>query len=237
MRRDKGYNRHLGMLLGFLMPLTLGSCGTSSSSSESSVETDERTATVNALEAVPSWSLEDWVSYSDVAWVVSIVDEEQGILSDDTEERGEGYVAREVTAEVEDVLWKYDESLRSPESVTFPTAGWVMDEGTLIPAQFEGGVRLEVGGRYVIAMIDRSNGVFVPLGSGAVVQVRNDVVATTAHEADGRGSSMAAELDGLSLDTVAERIAGTAPNPTAEANRDLPPEERVQAAAEAERAD
>ncbi|MDQ3526644.1 MAG: hypothetical protein M3424_01900 [Actinomycetota bacterium] len=71
---------------------------------------------------------------------------------------GEELVGREVTVRVEEVLWAHPDALGGVSDgqvlpvYTFP--GYLRSNGLATPAAEEGDLRMEIGGRYVIAMAD-----------------------------------------------------------------------------------
>lgn len=191
----------------------------------------------------PSGSrLTEWVNYGDAVVVLTVVAEEE--VNPPTEEeleRGGGYIAREVTVEVEEVLWEYPEAPSTPDTFDFWTGGWTLQEGgEKAEATLGGPVRLEVGERYVVAVARRADGTVGPVGQEAQLHVDSDdrVDAPETDRAEPAQGVARAEIElaDLTLDEVADRVASTEPHPVAEANRDLDPLERFGEVYEAEHA-
>lgn len=186
--------------------------------------------------AMPSTELTAWVNYGDAVVAVTVVGEEEILPGEEQLETGEGYVARTVTVDVEEVLWEHSEAPSTPDTFDFMAIGWTLHDGQKVDAHIGGSERLEVGERYVVAVTRRA-GVVGTVGSGAVLRVdadgRVDAPNTDRDVAEGVEPADI-ELAGLTLAEVADMVAGTARHPAAEANRALDPEARAVAVQEAE---
>lgn len=192
----------------------------------------------SALETLPSAELTDWVNYGDAVVGLTVTAEEEIPPDQEQMERGEGYVARTVTVEVNEVLWEHPEAPSTPDTFDFMTIGWTMHDGQKLDAHNEGGERFEVGERYLVALNRRPDGIVAPVGSQAVLRIDGDERVVDAPDPDREppeGVEPAEiELAGLTIDEVVAKVAGTERHPVAEANRDLDPEAR---AAEVQEAD
>jgi hypothetical protein len=201
----------------------------SGTDSTSSAARDAPAPVVQAspAEGVPAATLDDWVSYSDAVVVVSVrrerAEDVQGPAAP-----SEGYRPRTVTADVERIEWSHPSLPTPPDSLTYGTAGWVVHDGTESPMQYEGSVRVEVGGRYLMPIATNARGVLAPIAPSAVVRLDGEKV-----DADAEASTAKAALDGDGLGQVRAEIAAAVPDPVAEANRHLGPVARAQAVAAA----
>lgn len=189
----------------------------------------------NPDEQYPTDELVHWVSYGDAVVVAEVISEEELLpTSGESFERGEGYIPRRVTVRTEEVVWQHGRASDVPETASFFTAGWFLDDWERGPAYWKP-LRFEVGCRYLMAITWRGD-MLGPIGSDAALQVRLDDGVIVAELDDRRdpATPVARDLGGLSIDQAADMIAGTEPHPAAEANRDRSPLERATAVHEAE---
>ena len=124
-----------------------------------------------ALEAFPSASLRDWVSYADHVSLFTVLEERQLPWGEHERKYGEGLVGREITVRVDQVLWRSPTAPPIPSVYTAGTAGWALKESRLSPMGIMGGPRLEVGERYLAAWIHSSQGGWEVLSVSAAFPV------------------------------------------------------------------
>lgn len=110
---------------------------------------------VDGAEVTASSTVEDWARVADYV-VLATVTSEQRIepVRSETSDDGDDLVGRDVTVEVDKGLWRAaDVSRDQPAVFAMPAFGWERtaagDEIELAP---QGGSRLEVGHRYVLAI-------------------------------------------------------------------------------------
>jgi hypothetical protein len=170
----------------------------------------------------PSASLTDWVSYGDQVSIVSVDAEEE------LRQGGDGYVGRIVTLRIEKTIWRREGAPSAGRAVRVVTWGWAVDEERR-PVAASGGPRLEVGARYVTALVraPRDGVEWTPLADDSTLPLDGDVITTAGIL--GVPSLLAKELRGKSVDKLAIMLAHTQPDPIAAKYFDLPPDERVQA--------
>jgi hypothetical protein len=157
----------------------------------------------------PSESLGDWVSHADQVSVVSVVGEEPIPPARD------GYLARAVTLGIEETIWNRPDAPAATESVRVITYGWAVDDGSRRLAAAWGGPRLELDGRYLVALVcaPRDGALWTPLAEEATLPLDGETVTTSGIV--GSPSPVAEELAGKSVDEVAEALAQTRPDTSA----------------------
>jgi hypothetical protein len=162
-----------------------------------------------ASDRFPSESLGDWVSYADRVSVVSVLRE------DAIPPVRDGYLARAVILGVEETIWKRPDAPATAASIRVITYGWAVDEGSRRPAAAWGGPRLELDGRYLVALVcaPRDGALWTPLAEEATLPLDGETVTTSGIV--GAPSAVARELAGMSVDEVAEVLAQTRPNSSA----------------------
>lgn len=159
-------------------------------------------------------SLVDWVSYVDQVSVVRVVDENE---IDPDAPRDERSVGREVTVEVERTVWAKE---AAESEVSFVTDGWQSKGGELRPFATADGPRLEVGGRYLIALADFGDKGAPEWGAYSADSIF--LVEDGSIRAGDRSSPTAEALDGTDLDALETALASTAPDPLAQKYADRP---------------
>jgi len=144
----------------------------------------------------PTTTVADWVTYADhvvVATVAAEADGDHGELSG-----GSGFIDREVTLDVDDVLWSRPQPSRPiPDSVTVGAIGWSYahgDSSDRVVLAVEDTPRLEVGHTYIVALDwvparcdvgdEPEPAAWRALGSDAIVPYDDEVIG--AGELEGR---------------------------------------------------
>jgi len=184
-----------------------------------------------ATEGVPAATLDDWVSYGDAVVIVTVRSEEAGAVQGPAAPT-EGYRPRMVTVDLEGVEWQHPALSSSlPESFSYGTAGWVVHNGTDAPMRYEGTVRVEVGGRYLMPVAMNAEGDLTPIAPSAVLALDGDEVAVPDDEASPTAAEAALADD--TLTQVRAELSAAVPDPLAEQNRHLEPMARAQAVAAA----
>ncbi|MFF8830740.1 hypothetical protein [Streptomyces sp. NPDC015131] len=194
----------------------------------------------HAKESLPSHTPEDWVSYGDHVAVVRVTSETAAPASAEEQEAGEGYLSRDVTMEVTDVLWSRAQAPALPGTVTTTVDGWSFKGDVRTPIAREGAARLEPGHSYVIALARFGNGEWSRIGTGAAMpydsakvgkgELEGDVIdvaafrATASEEAASIADPTVEELTaGKSAQAVTQVLATAEPDPVAEDHFDLDP--------------
>jgi hypothetical protein len=181
-------------------------------------------------ETFPDDGLSDWVSYADGVVVGTVKSERQLPFTADVVENKEGYVGRIVELVVDEVLWRSSAStaeLNQNDVKEMLVFGWAAKEDRLIPMSCVKAPRLEVGGQYIMPLVQFKRG-WAPLTAASVTAVTTSDVAT--RDASDRDAELhAKDLDGRTFAEVAAMLSSIAPDELANDNRTLPPEERIQA--------
>ncbi|MEH0576315.1 MULTISPECIES: hypothetical protein [Streptomyces] len=134
-------------------------------------------------EAVPSFTATDWVSHGDQVAVVRVTAEHERpetSSADSSADSGDGsdgsgdgsdedYLSRTVDLRVEQRLWTRAGAPALPAAVSVTADGWQLKDGAKREVGSRDSSRLEVGHDYVVAFGHFSDGVWAPLGSGAVL--------------------------------------------------------------------
>jgi hypothetical protein len=160
--------------------------------------------------AYPIDTLRDLVSYSDQVSVVRVVDEE--LIPEGSEAESGGLENRTVTVRVEDTIWRGPSGLSAPDSLDF--TDWGRMKGRTLGE--EGGARLEVGRRYLIALArgtEEGRTAWWSYTAGAQLQLRNGVL--DPDDVLGEPSRIFTALAGLTVGEAAKVIAATEPDPLA----------------------
>ncbi|WBB59940.1 hypothetical protein O7599_31060 [Streptomyces sp. WMMC500] len=109
----------------------------------------------HASDRLPNRTASDWVTYADHVVVVTATAERELPADPEEVEAGQGYIPREVTLEVDDVVWSRAgaaESAPAPD-FTWPAPGWTFrQDGSRSPMALEDRPRVEVGHRYLMAL-------------------------------------------------------------------------------------
>jgi len=186
--------------------------------------------TVNAggSDRFPSETLTDWVSYADQVSVITVTAEHVIPPPADVEERGEGYIGREVTARIETTIWRRPGAPEAPAEIRYYAAGWVLKEGQRRLLATVGGSREAVNQRYLMPLVQVEAGEWGPLSGGSKLRFETDRVASSimrTNDDTPAGESLA----GKTTQEVARLLAETKPDPIAVKYADLPPDERFKA--------
>lgn len=132
-----------------------------------------------------------------------------------------------MTIEIEDVVWAAP-ARTVPTTATFTTRGWRGGDPANGPAPSCDQPALEVGGRYLIGMVEYRAGDWAPMSGPFVVEVA-DAGALRGVVSDGPLSP----FDGATPEQVGAALGEVEPDPAVVAFRDLPGGERYQAALDA----
>ena len=174
--------------------------------------------------SLPTETLTDWVSYSDQLSVVEVVGAERlwpppptsGAPPDE-------YVGRRVDIRVGETPWRRPAAPIAPGRLSFVTDGWSIRSG-LRPITIGEGPRLEIGYRYLMALVRLDEGDWGPFPR-----------ATLPIESDGNLAKTCSKrptlvtLTGLTIKEAGQLLADTPPDPRALAHAHLPPVQRLQA--------
>jgi hypothetical protein len=194
--------------------------------------TDTRSiVTAEGADQFPDDGLADWVSYADTVVVATVKSERQLPFSPDVEENKEGYVGRIVEVVVDEVLWLSSSSsakLAQNDTKEMLVFGWLLKDERLIPMSSTNAPRLEVGGQYILPLVEYNELGWAPLTAASVSAVSTSPVAT--NDATERNANKhEKELNGRTSREIAALLATVSPNELAKSHSNLPPEERIQA--------
>lgn len=178
----------------------------------------------------PVDTLRDWADFGDQLSIIRIESEAQLPLSQHVVENGEGVVARNVTARIEQTLWRNSGSPQVEGAITFGTWGWVAHDGVLTPATDDSSIRLEVGDRVLAPLLLTPEGSWGPLAPGSVVLIVNGRTAFADRQRR-EFPELAKSLDQRTPQDVATLLASVPPRANAAALRRLDPDERARALA------
>lgn len=155
---------------------------------------------VEAAEAVPSDSAEDWAAAADVVVTGTVVKEKKLAPPKSETEVGlnQVLIGRTVTLKVSEVLWRSPHArVAVPKTVTMNAFGWAQnDEGTR-EVTIAGSSRLEVGHQYVLALVwqaaqcadgDRVPAAWTWIGSGGIIPADGDVLGAGEFEGSAAGA-------------------------------------------------
>lgn len=197
--------------------------GQSCSSNDNSPQTDGQPRLVDAGGArLPFETVTDWVSYGDAALVVTVTGESQIQASPAETERGEGLVGRQVKVSVDSIVWQHAATNAPPSAFDFIGWGWTLHDGETTPM---GAPRPEVGSQYLIMATEYADDGWGPINPATVLPLANGKVQNDSEETFEAIDAVV----GLDVNAVAALLAGTPPEPIAEANRNLDPDARVRA--------
>jgi hypothetical protein len=171
---------------------------------------------------LPTESLTDWVSYSDQLSVVDVVAEhrlwpvapEPGVPPSD-------YVGRRVDIRVGDTPWRRPSAPAAPGRVSMFTDGWSIRAG-LEPATIGEGPRLEVGRRYLMALVRYDEGDWGAFPRATLPIGPDGTLTRTCSNRPTLGA-----LRGLTGTEAGQLLADTPPDPRAVAQAHLPPVQRL----------
>ena len=177
-----------------------------------------------ASDHLPSTTAEDWVTYADHVLLVTVTGEREVPPAPEEVQRGEGLIGREITTEVEEVVWsRPDPDRPAPAVVSWQAWGWQFDgdpDADRTPVVGAGTSRLEVGHTYVVALAwedarcsagdPEVPARWTPLGGAAVVAAEDGTIGVG--EVEGRDQTAAEARAADDPDdpnrTVADRLAG-----------------------------
>lgn len=222
-----------------VLSATVAGCGSGSGSGGGGIVIGE------GQDAYPTVTADDWVTYADHVFVVT----PSGIT--ETEPRkadagaDEGTIGREITLEVEDVLWSAKSPAQAaPEQLDVTTVGWEFTDGDTDNRReiaIGDQPRLETGHTYIVAMkwtpawCEPGDDDYTPanwsgLGSDSLIPYDDGVIGkgelegTVRSVAETRDAQPAAddpdvsledELTGRSADELKARLATATPVPAA----------------------
>ena len=155
-----------------MLPLGLASCASNQSTSGRS-----DVVVAEGDELLPSATVADWRYYSDHLVRVRVVAVERGQVSEDDKAVGEGYVPRNLTFAVEDLLWSRPGSPAAPERFTIEVDGWTFHGKTERPLRFQGEPMINVGHDYVLPIVFLTKGTVVTTAGWSNLGVRAIVPA------------------------------------------------------------
>lgn len=173
---------------------------------------------------VPDEELRDWVSYADAIAVVRVVDERRTGSDAEDRKNGEGLIGRDVVVEVDEVLWRRPTSQELPSTFSFGHTGWLFHGDEEVPMGVDGAARLTVGDTYLMPLVVwAQEGGWSLMTSTSSMEMIDERV-TLFEETDRRPSAVA--LSGHTASEVSAILQATRPQPEAEQNPQLTPEER-----------
>lgn len=180
--------------------------------------------------AVPDSSVEDWVTYGDMVVTVTVESETELEADQRTQERGKGYVGRQITVNIDNVLWKSKRGvgqLREGSKLEMLAWGWIYDNGELLPVRGEGSVRMDVGSAYLMPLAKFARAGWSALSTRAVLPL--DAQGEILEEA----SSLPVHtlLAEISEAEIRQLFEDAKPDARTEAHANLPPIARWHAVA------
>lgn len=167
----------------------------------------ETGVTINGAERFYGGGLRDWVSFADHVVKVAVIHESWLDLTEEEKKRGEGYLGREITLQIEQLIWSNPEQMKPPVRINFFAAGAVVRDHMVIPAQIAGSTRLDVGDRAIVPLIYVPNEGWMPLTPSGIMllgenMTRKDPVSTT---------EAVSALSGMSVDQIARKLKSVLP--------------------------
>jgi hypothetical protein len=200
--------------------------------------------TAEGLGLLPSGRLTDWATYGDHLVLAKLVAAKDLPASEDEIAAGEGYIPRQVSFDVLDVVWSRTDAPEAPRQFDLGVDGWVFDEHSKVPLRLEGQPPLEtVGSQYLVVLtrLEVSKFTSVPgwtnLGADTILPVANRRIASFQKDRSSASISEALkDVEGESVDEVASVLRTTAIDPYAAPFMSEPPDERAQSAKRAGRA-
>lgn len=205
-------------------------------------------------DAVPSRTLEDWVSYGDHTVIVNVASETEIPATAEEVTAGEGYIGRTVNMQIDQTVWSRTGAPALPSTITMAVDGWSFQGQTRTPIAREEGSRLEPGHTYILSLALLADGSWTAAGSGAALPYDGSVVGAgefrgmTMNQAefsaaiDEEGTSAAEGVagtdvmgdpvylvaEGKTSQQVGDMLTTTDPDPVAEANFNLDPVQRFE---------
>ncbi|YAL84608.1 hypothetical protein ACMYYO_07300 [Dermacoccaceae bacterium W4C1] len=181
-------------------------------------------AVVSGGHSFPSETLTDWVSYADQISVVTVTSDRALPSEGGPGESGdaEQYQGRAATFVVESTVWKDRDS---PERRTFevPVFGWVRKDGARTPAVPDGGLRFEVGERFLLPISRDADGKVAFLSPSAAIPLTSKPRGLWSAD-----SAAAKALTGKDPAQVTATLSRTKPDALAVKYHLLPPWQRSQ---------
>lgn len=174
----------------------------------------------------PAETLVDWVGFADQVSVVTIESERQLSLTPDVVEIGEGYVGREVTARIEKTIWSRPQAASVAGKVRLRVAGWAAHDRELRPFAHGDGPRIEVGERFIAALLKSPEGEWSLLSAGAAIPLRG----TGAELIDRQKRALpeiASALDGKDVQAIAKILVEVEPESLASKHSGLDADARA----------
>jgi hypothetical protein len=129
----------------------------------------------NGDEALPNATLTDWKSYGDAIAAIDVAAERSEPTPREVAETGEGLINRTITVRVTRIYWRAVGSRPTPATFDMLAWGWVVHDRRRTPTVSSGSPRLEVGHRYLVALLWFRGG-WTTLGSGAEMPFDGGVV-------------------------------------------------------------
>ena len=179
---------------------------------------------------LPYGSLQDWVSYADAAVVVRVAGAKEIPPSKDITSTGEGLVLRDLTVEVEEVLWARPGAKPAPEEFTYSATGWALHEEKR--REMDVGEPAEVGKRYLIPIAHfvetptYGKSGWMGLSSNTTYPIVDGRVRLDEHNSEGLSDATA--IGGKTTKQIAALLARTVPDPRAAEKAALDPVSRYQ---------
>jgi hypothetical protein len=132
----------------------------------------------------PNVTASDWVTYGDHVVIATAMAEKELPLSGTSDEASEGVIDRDVTMQVDEVVWSAeDPRMEVPRGpFQWEAWGWAFQDGEKIPMAGHDQPRVEVGNSYVMVLLweeeipDESSPVparWVSLGADSVIPYEN----------------------------------------------------------------
>ncbi len=187
---------------------------------------DDRSASVVEISGAERFfarNLRDWVSFGDSVVLVTVVSERRVELTKEEAARGEGYVAREVTVAVEQVVWDGPLEAALPKQIAFFTAGSVVRDGREIPTRIHGAPRLEVGQRALVPLLRVAGEGWLPMSPASVLLIDDETGRAVAEPS----TEAVTALNGLQVNEIAGLLSSTPPFPEVEKASQLDSVERM----------
>ncbi|MGW1024171.1 hypothetical protein ACWD4J_10690 [Streptomyces sp. NPDC002577] len=193
---------------------------------------------------LPSETASDWVTYADHVVVVTVAGEQEIPPTELEVARGEGVIGRELTLEIEQVLWSRDGAPQAPSTWNYSAVGYEFKDGDTsnrTKMALAERPRVESGHQYVMAMVweeaecsdgdepapaqwrGLGEGSEVPFDNGVIGQgelagvTRSASVARTA-AADTTGS-LEAELAGQGAQALVAALQSATPEESSAVSR------------------
>ncbi len=205
------------LCVGVAIVLTAAACGSNGDGEAA------EPVFVEDAQIFPFNSLQDWVTYADQVSVVEIVAEER--LEPEVGPEST-HVGRLLTARVDRTLWSVDGE--PAREVKFIANGWLIKDGKERPIVPRDGLRLVVGGTYVLPLFE-SSGEWGFLTTSSIIPIDGDRV----HAEFEPMNLAAAGLEGIEVSELQQRLADTVPDPlAARVDPDLTPIQRAVAISE-----